>query len=129
MPKEARWSLARSEVGLREEQVTRLRAALAERDASLDGKSWIVTRLVEHLPLSTVMGDYDEWRSHAEVGAIEGADAGFDARTKEILSPEQWAKWGGGGFSRAFGVRLPYVPPDPYAGWPFIPLPVQTGAK
>jgi hypothetical protein len=123
-----RWAKARDEVGLRQEQVDRLQAAVIERDASLEGKAWITTRLIEGLPLSTVMGDADEWRSHVEVGALEHADAIFDARAKEVLTAEQWAKWTRGGFSRAFGVRLPHVPRDPWAPTYVIPLPSAVDA-
>jgi hypothetical protein len=37
MPKEARWAQAKKEVGLTDEQVVRLRAAVDEHDKSLEG--------------------------------------------------------------------------------------------
>jgi hypothetical protein len=121
--KEARWARAKAEVGLTDVQIARLREAVVERDRSLEGKTAIVTRLMEGLPLTTVTGDSDEWTTLAEVGAIEIADARFDERAKEVLTAEQRARWEAGGFSRAFGVRLPYVP-RPWAPTYVLPLPL-----
>jgi hypothetical protein len=97
---------------LSREQVARLQAAVAERDASLEGKAFLVTRLLEGLPMLTAAGDTDELASHAYVGAIEEADAAFDARVAEILSPAQARLWHERGFARAFGRRLPMLPPQ-----------------
>jgi hypothetical protein len=120
-PKAWRWAKAAVEVGLSPQQVARLREAVVVRDASLEGKTAIVTRLMEGLPLDTVLGDDDEWTTLVYVGAIEAADAAFDERVRAALSPAQWDRWVRGGWSRAFGVRLPHVPRAP--GAPTYDLP------
>src|SRR5262245_21825534 len=89
LPKGERWALAQTTLGLTDEPVVRLREAVAERDRELEGKAFIVTRLLERLPMTTAAGDGDELMTHAYADALAAADAAFDARVAHVLTPAQ----------------------------------------
>jgi len=113
LPKAQRWARAQEEVHLSAAQVDALRAAVSERDKMLEGKTAIITRLAEGLPLGTAMGDDDEWTVLIDSEALRVADATFDGRVKEILDRDQMRLWESGGYRGVFGVRLPMLPPRP----------------
>jgi hypothetical protein len=125
LAKEARWARARREVGLSAEQERALREAVVARDASLEGKTAVITRLMEALPPTTITGDSDEWFTLVEAGAVERADAALDERARAVLDAPQRERWERLGWARAFGRRLPHVP-GPATSWA-VPLPGSGG--